>query len=204
MHTTINKYWPFIALLALLLFAISCGQSTSMPYVKTTDPKKPTELPKPSWTKTPIKNITPLITETPYKTRTPLATKTPWPKPWGLPAQVVASMPESIPCSTWSKTGCRWDFKVTFSVKGEISATVERIRRVFVDRQGRRWTSLGGIGWGDVNIKISPGQTGKYTSWVRTTTNPDLKGGRVDITYEGHDANGNPFTGQVSTKLSSP
>jgi uncharacterized protein affecting Mg2+/Co2+ transport len=63
---------------------------------------------------------------------------------------------------------------------------------------------LGSTGWGVVNAKISPYGTYKYSSWVRTTMHPDLKDGRVEITYEGHDDHGNTFSGNLSANLSAP
>ncbi len=129
-------------------------------------------------------------------------TKTPWPEPWGPPANVSASLPVSLPCVNWNMGGCRWDYRVTFSVNGAVGATVERLHCYYFDKIGSIWSS--GDGWMDVNIIISPGQTNMYAGFVRATVDPNLKNGRMFIAYQGHDANGNPFSGQLNTLLASP
>ncbi len=147
------------------------------------------------------------ISKTPIKTRTPLPTKTPWPDPWGPPAKIVVSMAESIPCVTWETTGCRWDFKMIFRIKNNIGAKVERIRKCFFNSAGGGpYTTLGGTGWGDILRNIPPYGYYEYSGWVRTKPNsyPDLNGGRVELTYEGHDDNGNPFSGILNAILAAP
>ncbi len=132
-----------------------------------------------------------------------MPTSTPWPTPWGPPAKVIASMPASIPCVIWKEIGCTWVITVTFRTENDIGITIERIRSIYVSSKGFHYTWGGGSGWSTVNIKISPHSGEEYSDKLSLVT-PDLKDGRVELIYEGHDDNGNPFSGILNATLASP
>lgn len=134
-------------------------------------------------------------------TRTPIPTATPWPSPWGPLAEVVASLPKSFPCEQWAGDGCMWNYSVIFQEKKGVGATIERIRRAYVDRNGGVWTTFGGTGWSDETVEIPPLGENTFRSWVRWGKDNMLMGGQVEVSYEGHDANGNPFSGKVTATL---
>jgi hypothetical protein len=128
---------------------------------------------------------------------------TPTPPPTG-PANVVASMPDSIPCQPWGENGCRWEYTATFTETEGVSATIEWLKRVHTDRNGTGWSS----DWDGFakTIHIPGGGSSSYSSWVRTKADdePDLRGGTLVISFSGHDANGFSFFGSVSTTLAWP
>jgi hypothetical protein len=158
-------------------------------------------------THTPTATPTPTVTHTPTATATPTPsptathTPTPTPKPTG-PAQVVATLPDPVPCSPWGEDGCQWNFTVTFTEQNGVPATVQRIGKRYVDTKGAVWTATSGE-WHDKTIAIPAQGTGSYSSWVRTQAGsaPDLRGGTVRVSYSGIDENGFQFSGSVSATL---
>lgn len=156
------------------------------------------------------KNITPAttISKTPTRQSTPgpRPTSTNYPTPWGPTAIIKASMPAIVPCLiNEQNTGCKWSYSVSFESKNGIGGVVERIRRVYKNKNGVRYTLLGGSGWKNTHIIIhSTGITNFDASWSqRFDEKPDLRNGQVEITYEGHDDNGNFFNGTLSVILAS-
>ncbi len=119
------------------------------------------------------------------------------------PAKVVGSIvPRSIAPTAWGENGCRWDYTVTFTETNGVEATIERLGRIYLDIQGVQWT-VGAAEWFDKIIIIPPGGSSKYSSWVRTTNDstPDLRSATVTVSFTGHDANGNAFSGRVQARL---
>lgn len=163
----------------------------------------------PSPTRTPflVQGAT-LSPKTPSVGRTPsLAyTASPTSTPGGPAARVVASMSNSMPCERYEGDGCQWSFTVTFTEEKGIATTIESLCRRYIDRDGGVWTSWGGSGWFSETIKIPAYGSNLYNSWVRTKarTSGDLMGGTVEVCYSGHDANGNPFSGIITSTLAWP
>jgi len=187
---------------------------TDTPTPTATHTPTPTDTPTPTATHTPTPTLTftptPTATDTPLPTATPTssptATDTPLPTPTPSgPAVIVATIPEAIPCTPWGEDGCKWSFAVTFTETNGISATVERIGQLYTDVRGVGWV-VGASEWFDRSIQIRAKGTGQYTSWVRTKhgTDPDLRGATARISYSGHDAKGNPFSGSVTAILAAP
>lgn len=161
-------------------------------------------------TPSPTQSTTPTLNQTPPKipttTHTPSQTRTASPTPGGPAAELVASIPSSIFCDRYEDDGCQWNHAVTFTETKGISATIESIGRRYIDRDGGVWTLYGGSGWYSTTITITAYGSYKYVNWVRTRArgNPDLMGGTAKIGYSGHDANGNPFSGEVTSALAWP
>ena len=169
---------------------------THTPTYTPTQTSTPTRTP----TLTPTATNTRTPSRTPTETSTPTRTATPTVIPSG-PARVIASMPDTISCTAWGTDGCRWDFTATFREVNGVPATVERIGRRFVHRNGGVWT-VGSSEWSNTTIVIPGRGRNSYASWVRTTFDSiDLRGGTVTVGYSGHDANGYAFSGSVSAKL---
>jgi hypothetical protein len=111
-------------------------------------------------------------------------------------------MPDSIPYQPWGDDGWVYYYTVTFAETRGISATIEWLERVYMDRNGEGWSSE----WDGhrESISIPGGGSNSYDSWVRGDINPDLRGGTVRVDYSGHDANGYSFSGRVSATLAWP
>ena len=201
----------------LILSSIGCtmvpefvATATSSPTNTATRTPLPTgtftATPTPTWmpTQTPKPTSTPTLTSTrrPSPTRTFTSTRTPIPSG---PAQVAASLPDTIPCTPWENDGCIWNYKVTFTETNGVPATVERIGRRYIDTHGKIWAAESGE-WFDKTIVIPGHGSNTYSSWVRTRFEDegDLRGGIVKVSFTGRDANGNPFSGNVSAHLASP
>lgn len=116
-------------------------------------------------------------------------------------AKIVASMPDSIRYRSWIRDGWRYNYTVTFTESQGVSANVEWLKRVYTDRYGAKWSS----DWGfNTTIVIEAHGKNSYSSWVRGTVKPDLKGGIVTVSFSGHDENGHAFSGSISSKLAWP
>lgn len=154
----------------------------------------PTRTLTPTHTLTPT--ITPTATHTPTATYTPLPTHTP-----SGPAVIEASITNPIPCTSWGDDGLKWDFTVTFAESNGVPATVEWLQRIYTDKDGARWSS-DFEGFKKI-IAISGGGSNTYSSWVRIRFGepPDLRGANLTVSWSGHDAKGNSFSGSISTTL---
>jgi hypothetical protein len=195
----------FIPLSVLMVFLAACGPSQETISTQTAAAATMTAA---SWTETPTQTSTPTeiptSTSTPTRTPTDTPTATPSQTPSG-PSEVVAVLPNTIPCKEWSGYGsCKWDFTVTFVEKNGVPATIERIGRLFKTKNGRKYT-IGTKEWHNQTILIPGGGSSKYSSWVRTTPDddPDLRAGTVVVSYSGVDANGYKFSGSTQAKLAS-
>ena len=164
----------------------------------------PTSAPTATPTLTPTPTNTRTASPPPTNTATPTRTATSTPIRSG-PAKVVASMPDTIPCTPWGSDGCRWNFTVTFTEGNGVPATIERIGRRYIERDGDVWISQYGE-WHDTTIQIPGRGTNTYSSWVRTRfdSDKDLRGATVKVGFSGRDANGYTFSGSVSAKLAWP
>jgi hypothetical protein len=162
----------------------------------------PTYTPTATATRTPTHTPTPTITLTATHTPTPTETPVPTETPSG-PAAIEASIPDPIPCSPWGEDGCKWTYAVKFNETNGVAATIERIGQRYRDTGGTVWV-VGADEWFDRVIKIRPRGSGVYSTWVRTKHGdpPDLRGGRVTISWSGQDAKGNHFSGSISATLS--
>jgi len=121
-------------------------------------------------------------------------------------ARIVPSLPDPIPYQSWGNDGWRYDYTVTFSETRGVSAKVERLKRVYRDRRGAQWSTYSERGTRGFNkiIPIRARGSNRYSSWVRGTVKPDLRGGTVTVTFSGQDENGHAFSGSVSSKLAWP
>ena len=121
-------------------------------------------------------------------------------------ARIVPSMLDPIPYQSWGNDGWKYDYTVTFSETRGVSAKVEWLKRVYWDRRGAQWSTGGGRGTGGFKkiIPIRVRGKNRYSSWVRGTVNPDLRGGTVTVRFSGHDENGHAFSGSISSKLAWP
>ncbi|MBN1202863.1 MAG: hypothetical protein JXJ20_13525 [Anaerolineae bacterium] len=117
-------------------------------------------------------------------------------------AEVVASLPESIPC-TKDGDECRYDIVVTFTEQAGLGAQVEDLRLRYIDRDGGVWVGGAGISARyDDPLEIPVLGRAVYDTWVRTEDK--LMGGSIRVLYEGHDANGTPFSGELTAALEWP
>lgn len=130
---------------------------------------------------------------------------TTYPTPWGPPAIIKATLPSIIPCVVEYNVLCNWTYSASFESQNGIGGIIERVRRVYINKNGVRYTYMGSNGWDDYHIIVNPSGISKFDAWWSQRFNeiPDIRNGKVEITYEGHDNNGNPFRGTISTKLAS-
>lgn len=117
-------------------------------------------------------------------------------------AKIVPSMLNPIPYHPWDNDGWEYACTVKFVETRGVSANVERLKTVYTDRRGVEWSS--NSSWSSERIPIIGRGRNTYNSWVRGDEYPDLKGGNVTVKFSGHDENGHPFSGSVSSKLARP
>ena len=117
-------------------------------------------------------------------------------------AKIVPSMTNPITYHPWDNDGWEYDYTVRFAETQGVPANVERVKKVYTDRRGVEWSA--NSSWSSVRIPIRGRGRNTYNSWVRGDEYPDLKGGAVTVTFSGHDENGHPFSGSVSSKLAWP
>jgi len=119
-------------------------------------------------------------------------------------AEIIPSMPDSVPCRHGGGDAWRYDYTVTFTEVRGVSARVEWLKTEYRDRIGQVW-SFGGGGRFRKTIPIRAQGSNTYSSWVRGTgRGAPFRGGIVIVSFWGLDENGHPFSGSVSSRLTSP
>jgi hypothetical protein len=131
----------------------------------------------------------------------PTPTFTPRPTPWGPAAKITVSLPTTISCKKSGERCMEWPFLVTFTSENNIGGRVENMRLVFVTKDNVGYAEGGYPTWVSVNIPIPADGKAQYTGKAVNPKEPDLEGGRMDFYYQGTDANGNKFSGKISTIL---
>lgn len=118
------------------------------------------------------------------------------------PAKVVASLSSPVPCEDEGNNTSQWDYTVTFSEENGVGATVLRIGERYIDKKGNVWIGENGE-WSDDTISIDGNGSADYSSFVFSTNGGkgDLRGGTLQVSYTGTDANGNKFQGKVTATL---
>lgn len=135
-------------------------------------------------------------------------TLTSTPTPSG-PAKVVASIPESIPCTLkGTPPACVYSYTVTFTESQGVGATITWMNIVYYDIEGYAWCN-GRCEW-DVEIRIEGNSSTEDKHWINGVYDviglPDRNfiGGRVEVEYKGMDDNGFNFAGKLSSKFAKP
>lgn len=127
---------------------------------------------------------------------------TPWSTPLGPKAMIYASIPEITPCISLGGNGCVWKYSVTFRADNSIGGKINRVWTVFLSKNGKRYVrNITGLS--AANTVIPAWGSGTYSDIVidMFNTTVDLRGGKILLTYEGVDENGNLIRGEVSTRL---
>ena len=205
----------FLPIILLLSACSSQGsKATPIPTVTEAPIQTSTLIPSSTNTLTPTvtETLRPTLTTTPTKTYTASPTSTitltSTPTPSG-PAKVVASIPESIPCTLkGTSPACVYSYAVTFTESQGVGATITWMNIVYYDIEGYAWCN-GRCEW-DVEIRIDGNSSTEDKHWINGVYDviglPDRNfiGGRVEIEYKGMDDNGFNFSGKLSSKFEKP
>lgn len=118
------------------------------------------------------------------------------------PAKVVAALPSPVSLEDEGSGKSQWDYTVTFTEENGVPATIQRIGERYTDKKGNVWIGENGE-WFDDSISIDGAGTAQYSSFAFSTNGGkgDLRGGLVQVSYTGIDANGNKFQGKVTATL---
>ena len=123
------------------------------------------------------------------------------------PADVEATILEVIPCRTAGNNGCDYRVVITFTESNTLEATVNRLGVRWIERSGNRWWINQTGEFQDVTVVIGADGTVTHTLFFFTDADDRQRrvmGGRVRIRYNGTDAEGNRFRGDISARLERP
>ncbi len=118
------------------------------------------------------------------------------------PTKVIASTPDPIIPEAWGDDGCQWYYTITFTESNGVEATIERISLRYIDKERTIWWLKSGE-WFDKTIVIPASGTNTYSNSVKSKNGgrPDFRSALLILSYKGHDANGNAFSGEVRATL---